>query len=251
MCHNDTWPIALDEFAARSQTLLMGLRGLSKDRKGCQAEVDYLLDTVPLNQTVSLVDADGDHALVQKMILERWEFLSPDSPNLHDPAPCVHIYLSSTSDKADVQGIPDLLMQAAQAGSQASRPARPRSIGYSAGVTSLWRFVVLCVLVLALPLQGLAAGWADAAPAMTGTGSGEPVMLMAHGAHDDGQGACHEAESSACSVCSACCLVAAPPGGVPELRHAPPVSAPQTSSAPAPRSALTTRLERPPRPTSR
>jgi hypothetical protein len=70
MCHNDTWQIAVDEFAARSQALLMDLRGFSKERKGCQTEVDYLLDTVPLKQVLFLVDAGGDHALVQQMILE-------------------------------------------------------------------------------------------------------------------------------------------------------------------------------------
>lgn len=127
MCHNDTWQIAVDEFAARSQALLMDLRGFSKERKGCQTEVDYLLDTVPLKQVLFLVDAGGDHALVQQMILERWEFLSPDSPNLHDPAPRVNIYVSSASDEADVQGILDLLMQAAQAGSRALRPVQDRS----------------------------------------------------------------------------------------------------------------------------
>lgn len=127
MCHNDTWQIAVDEFAARSQALLMDLRGFSKDRKGCQTEVDYLLDTVPLNQMLFLVDAGGDHALVQKMILERWEFLSPDSPNLQERAPRVNIYVSAASDEADVQGILDLLMQAAQAGRRAAMPMQGRS----------------------------------------------------------------------------------------------------------------------------
>lgn len=124
MCHNDTWQIAVDEFAARSQALLMDLRGFSKERKGCQEEVDYLLDTVPLRQVLFLVDAGGDHALVQQMILERWEYLSPQSPNLPDPDPEVHIYVSAASDESDVQGILDLLMQAAQAGSQ-DRAAAP------------------------------------------------------------------------------------------------------------------------------
>jgi hypothetical protein len=119
MCHNDTWQLAVDEFASRSQALLMDLRGFSKDRKGCQVEVDYLLDTVPLPQVLFLVDAGGDHAMVQQMILERWEFLSPDSPNLHDQAPVVHLYVAGASDEADVQGILDLLMRAAQAGSLA------------------------------------------------------------------------------------------------------------------------------------
>lgn len=131
MCHNDTWQIAVDEFAARSQALLMDLRGFSKERKGCQTEVDYLLDTVPLEQVLFLVDAGGDHGLVRQMILERWEFLSPDSPNLHERAPVVHIYVAGTtraSDEADVQGILDLLMRAAQAGSRRRAAAPPLAL---------------------------------------------------------------------------------------------------------------------------
>ncbi len=120
MCHNNTWQLAVDEFARRSQALLMDLRGFSNERKGCQSEVDFLLDTVPLRQVVFLVDAGGDHALVQQMIEQRWAMLSPDSPNLHDAAPRVHIYVSQTSDEADVQGILDLLILAAQSGSQAA-----------------------------------------------------------------------------------------------------------------------------------
>ncbi len=118
MCHNNTWQLTVEEFARRSQALLMDLRGFSNERKGCQAEVDFLLDTVPLRQVLFLVDSGGDHALVQQMILQRWEFLSPDSPNLDDPAPLVNIYVSRASDEADVQGILDLLIQAAAAGSQ-------------------------------------------------------------------------------------------------------------------------------------
>jgi hypothetical protein len=120
MCHNNTWQIAVDEFAQRSQVLLMDLRGFSNERKGCQTEVDFLLDTVPLAQVLFLVDAGGDHALVQQMILQRWEFLSPTSPNLDDRAPVVNMYVSEASDEADVQGILDLLIQAAQTGSLAA-----------------------------------------------------------------------------------------------------------------------------------
>ena len=119
MCHNNTWELAVEEFARRSQALLMDLRGFCNERRGCQSEVDFLLDTVPLRQVLFLVEAGGDHALAKKMILDRWEFLGPNGPNLDDRAPLVNIYVSKASDEADVQGILDLLIQAAQAGSEA------------------------------------------------------------------------------------------------------------------------------------
>ena len=114
MCHNNTWKIAVEEFARRSQVLLMDLRGFSSARKGCEYEVDFLLDAVPLSRVLFLVDAGGDHEAVHQLILDRWKFLSPNSPNLGTPDPVAQIYVSTASDEADVQGILDLLISCTQ-----------------------------------------------------------------------------------------------------------------------------------------
>jgi hypothetical protein len=114
MCHNDTWKIAVEEFARRSQVLLMDLRGFSSARKGCEYEVDFLLDAVPLERVLFLVDAGGDHQVVRQLILDRWRFLSPTSPNLAKPDPVATLYVATAADEADVQGILDLLIHAAQ-----------------------------------------------------------------------------------------------------------------------------------------
>jgi hypothetical protein len=114
MCHNNTWKIAVEEFARRSQVLLMDLRGFSSARKGCEYEVDFLLDAVPLERVLFLVDAGGDHDAVRQLILDRWKFLSPTSPNLANREPVAQIYVATESDEADVQGILDLLINATQ-----------------------------------------------------------------------------------------------------------------------------------------
>lgn len=114
MCHNNTWKIAVEEFARRSQVLLMDLRGFCNERKGCQYEVDFLLDAVPLERVVFLVQDGGDHDAVRQLILDRWAFLSPDSPNLGHTEPVACLYVSTVADEADVQAILDLLIQAAQ-----------------------------------------------------------------------------------------------------------------------------------------
>jgi hypothetical protein len=125
MCHNNTWKIAVEEFAKRSQVLLMDLRGFCQARKGCQYEVDFLLDAVPLERVVFLVEAGGDHDAVRQLILDRWAFLSPGSPNLGHTDPVARMYVSTESDEADVQAILDLLIHAAQhsAGPAQSPPA--------------------------------------------------------------------------------------------------------------------------------
>lgn len=110
---------------------------------------------------------------------------------------------------------------------------------------SIWRLILLCLLLVALPLQGLAAGgFADCHP-----GAGVPLSMApsmdAASAHDDAP--CHEAESTACSACAACCVAAVLPGSVPPLRQADPQSAPQAALPAAKASVPAARLERPPR----
>ena len=123
MCHNNTWKIAVQEFARRSQVLLMDLRGFCSARKGCEYEVDFLLDAVPLSRVLFLVETGGDHDAVRQLILDRWTFLSPSSPNLHLPDPVVRIYVSTASDEADVQGILDLLIHATRGADAPAQPA--------------------------------------------------------------------------------------------------------------------------------
>lgn len=110
-----------------------------------------------------------------------------------------------------------------------------------------WRLVLLSLLTLALPLQGLAAG-------LHGHGLAGGAEAAADGMLHPDQGEitspCHEPESPECSVCAACCLAAALPGSVLAWRAAAPADAPQAAVSSAPRPALTTRLERPPRTTS-
>ena len=112
MCYDNTWRMAVLEFINSSEVILMDLRGYSDERKGCEYEVDLLLDTVPIQRIVFLVDAPG-LPQVQKLILERWEWLRTTSPNLDQGPTEALIYVSSKKNKEDIQGIMDILMDAA------------------------------------------------------------------------------------------------------------------------------------------
>jgi hypothetical protein len=109
MCHDNTWKLAVAEYAHRSEVILMDLRGFSEERKGCEYEVDFLFDYVPASKLVFLVDSDG-FALTEKLINERWENQHPDSPNLTAPNPEIQVYVSSQENNKDIQGIMDVLL---------------------------------------------------------------------------------------------------------------------------------------------
>lgn len=109
-CYDNTWKLAVSEFIKNSKVVLMDLRGFSDKRKGCEYEIDFLLDTFPITQILFLADVTNDLKFIEQTILERWEYLREHSPNIQLKNPITRIYLSDNQDKMDVQSIIDLLI---------------------------------------------------------------------------------------------------------------------------------------------
>ena len=51
--------------------------------------------------------------MVKEIILKQWQYLQTNSPNMNLESPKARIYVATTEDAADVQGIPDVLFDAA------------------------------------------------------------------------------------------------------------------------------------------
>lgn len=109
-CYDNTWKLAVSEFIKNSKVILMDLRGFNEKRKGCEYEIDFLLDTFPISQILFLADAKNDRSFIQKTILERWEFLREHSPNIRLENPTARIFVIDKQDETDVQSIIDLLI---------------------------------------------------------------------------------------------------------------------------------------------
>lgn len=122
-CYDNTWFIAVVEFARRADVVLMDLRGYSEQRKGCQKEVDFLFDVVPVERLLFLVDIATDLVLVQDMLAERWRHLRHTSPNLPLTHPVIHMYLSRDNDERDMQALLDRLIAAADAPTASAVPS--------------------------------------------------------------------------------------------------------------------------------
>ena len=113
-CYANTWKIAVSEFIKNSKVILMDLRGFTSERKGCEYEIDFLLDTFSINGVLFLIDVSSDVELVQKTIKERWEFLRINSPNLKNETPEARIYVSNKQNESEVQAIIDYLIEISQ-----------------------------------------------------------------------------------------------------------------------------------------
>lgn len=112
MCFDNTWRIAVSECVKGADAVLMDLRGFSEENKGCQYEVDFLLDVITVDRIVFLVEPSAV-AGVKELILERWEMLRTTSPNLEAERPHARIYVTSKENARDIQGILDDLLVAA------------------------------------------------------------------------------------------------------------------------------------------
>ena len=88
---------------------MMDLRGFSDENKGCEYEVDFLFDNVTLSRIVFVAN-DKSVDAVKKLIKERWEKLLNSSPNLNNKSPKALLYIASSENEKEIQGIIDILL---------------------------------------------------------------------------------------------------------------------------------------------
>lgn len=135
LCYDNTWFHAIVEFSRRAHVVLMDLRGYTAQRKGCQREVDFLFDTVPLQRLLFLVDAATDDTTVCAMLLERWAALQDGSPNLRLRAPAIQLYVLRDSDERDMQAILDRLIEFADAPQRLDEDEGPAGAGHDGSLS--------------------------------------------------------------------------------------------------------------------
>lgn len=68
-CISDTWQEAVTRLIDHTDVVLMDLRGFSLTNAGCIFELQTLVDTVPLDRVVLLVDNSTDQALLENILL--------------------------------------------------------------------------------------------------------------------------------------------------------------------------------------
>jgi hypothetical protein len=108
-CFENTWRDAVAEFARRSRVVLMDLRGYTPGRTGCNFEVDFLFDRVPLARMAFLVQPQ-DLSSVEQLLCERWQEQDEASPNLGLAQPTAKVYVTGSSPEDDMQRLLDELI---------------------------------------------------------------------------------------------------------------------------------------------
>lgn len=104
-CHDDTWTMALQALIREEHFVLMDLRGFSTKNKGCVFEVQELLNTVPLNRTLFVIDRTTDETFLRVTFDAVWALLGATSPNRESPEPQVRLFHLTALDRTTVRAL--------------------------------------------------------------------------------------------------------------------------------------------------
>jgi hypothetical protein len=130
-CHDDTWKMTLSRLAAFNDAVLMDLRGFSPANQGCTFELQQLVNLVPLNKVVLVVDRTTDVQFLQAVLDGAWATMPPASPNRHlRPARVTAVHLSGSNRVGASVVLAGLVQAIAEdAGHRAAERAPERPLG--------------------------------------------------------------------------------------------------------------------------
>lgn len=80
-CYGSIWVSVLKRLVSSTDVVLMDLRQFSKDNAGCVTELHALIDLMPLQRVVLLIDGHTDKSYLQQTLATAWEAMDETSPN--------------------------------------------------------------------------------------------------------------------------------------------------------------------------
>jgi len=112
MCYDNTWKVGVNTLVQEASVIMMDLRGFSEKNKGCEFEIDFILDHVLVHRILFVCKPEALE-LVKKTITERWAMLAETSPNHAIKTPQASLFIAEKENTKELQGIMDLLLKAA------------------------------------------------------------------------------------------------------------------------------------------
>lgn len=102
-CSDDMWKAAVTHLMGEASLVAMDLRGFGPHRRGCVYELETLLDTVPLERLVFLVDRSTDRKGLEGVLFAHWQRLAVESPNVASTHPSLRLLDVGGGDAAAVR----------------------------------------------------------------------------------------------------------------------------------------------------
>lgn len=114
-CYDDTWRQALSRLVGSSDIVLMDLRGFSSQNAGIIFEISELINTVPLEQVLFIVDQTTEESFLRETFQKSWEHRKAMSPNRSPKSGRLQLLRFDGSGDKEVQVLLHVLSRAADA----------------------------------------------------------------------------------------------------------------------------------------
>ncbi len=112
-CFKDTWQMVLSRLVNDSDAVLMDLRGFSSENQGVIHEIRELVNTVPLERVVFVVDDTTDERFLNQTFEDSLKEMPPTSPNLSATVDQVNLFRLAGSYRDGVEELLRALCEAA------------------------------------------------------------------------------------------------------------------------------------------
>jgi hypothetical protein len=119
-CHADTWQSVLLRLVKSTDAVMMDLRSFAENNAGCVFEINELINRVPLERLVFIVDETTDKSFLDRILDVSYRDLSIDSPNRGVPLSMLNTVKLPSINNSQLQ---DLLRKLCTAGAGVRRLA--------------------------------------------------------------------------------------------------------------------------------
>jgi hypothetical protein len=104
-CYEDTWRMVLSRLASDNVVVLSDLRQFSAQNAGCIYEITELVNRVPMERVLFVVDESTDEAFLGQTIHDAWVKMALDSPNRQTARSQVRLLRHSAKRSGDYDGL--------------------------------------------------------------------------------------------------------------------------------------------------
>jgi predicted Holliday junction resolvase-like endonuclease len=111
-CYDNTWQMTVETLIKTASVVLMDLRGFSEKNKGCEFEVNLLLNKIALNQ-ILFIGYEDTIPLIKETIEHKFETLETNSPNKDIKNPVATVFEIRNENNKETQYIMDILLNKA------------------------------------------------------------------------------------------------------------------------------------------
>jgi hypothetical protein len=126
-CHEDTWRMTLSRLVSESDAVLMDLRGFSANNAGVIYEIDELINVVPVERIVFVVDDTTDERFLRQTVQQSWDRMKLTSPNRSSTSGQLRLFRVTGSHGAELRRLLRALCDAAKSTTPVDR-SKPAAV---------------------------------------------------------------------------------------------------------------------------